>query len=403
MNINEINDALIKASNKVTDLNAQITNAVLSDKFDEEDVTALKNQRDTEIKRRDTLNDQLTQARLANKIEKPKVTTIDNNKSDNQTFVDNFKGMLRNDPKIVNQVTSSKDPNGDAIGLTVPQDIQTKINQLIRQYDSLQPYVRREAVSVPTGSRVYEKWSDIQPLKSLDAEDKLIPDNDDPKLTQIKFNIERYAGITTATNTLLKDTSENIIAWLTSWISKKIVVTRNAKIIDQMNAVPKKPTIAKFDDIIDLANLAVDPAIGATAFFLTNTSGFNALSKVKDAFGQYLVQPNVTNPAEKQIYGKRVVVVGDRWLPSVAGSMPLYFGDLSQAVTLFDREQMSILTTNIGAGAFEHDTTKIRVIDRFDVEATDTEAFVAGSFKAIADQPTTISLAGSKESDSPKV
>ncbi|MDY5164522.1 phage major capsid protein, partial [Leuconostoc falkenbergense] len=48
--------------------------------------------------------------------------------------------------------------------------------------------------------------------------------------------------------------------------------------------------------------------------------------------------------------------------------------------------QMSLLSTSIGAGAFEKDLTKIRVIDRFDVVATDTEAFVAGSFKAIADQ-----------------
>jgi len=47
---------------------------------------------------------------------------------------------------------------------------------------------------------------------------------------------------------------------------------------------------------------------------------------------------------------------------------------------------MSLLSTNVGAGAFEKDQTKIRVIDRFDVQATDTEAFVAGSFTAIADQ-----------------
>jgi len=59
---------------------------------------------------------------------------------------------------------------------------------------------------------------------------------------------------------------------------------------------------------------------------------------------------------------------------------------MSQAITLFDRENMSLLPTNIGAGAFETDTTKIRVIDRFDVKATDSEALVAGSFTAIADQ-----------------
>ena len=47
---------------------------------------------------------------------------------------------------------------------------------------------------------------------------------------------------------------------------------------------------------------------------------------------------------------------------------------------------MSLLSTNIGGGAFETDTTKVRVIDRFDVVATDAEAFVPASFKAIADQ-----------------
>ena len=54
---------------------------------------------------------------------------------------------------------------------------------------------------------------------------------------------------------------------------------------------------------------------------------------------------------------------------------------------MFDRESTSLLTTNIGGGAFEKDQTKIRVIDRFDVEPTDKDAFVAGSFSKIADQP----------------
>ncbi|MDM5143828.1 hypothetical protein ICE98_00899 [Lactococcus lactis] len=43
-----------------------------------------------------------------------------------------------------------------------------------------------------------------------------------PQLTIIKYLIKRYAGIITATNTLLKDTAENILAWLSSWIAKKV-------------------------------------------------------------------------------------------------------------------------------------------------------------------------------------
>ncbi|MDN6765931.1 MAG: phage major capsid protein, partial [Lactiplantibacillus plantarum] len=207
----------------------------------------------------------------------------------------------------------------------------------------------------------------------------------------IKYTIHRYAGITTATNSLLKDTADNILAWLSQWIAKKVVVTRNAKIIEAMNKAPKKPTLAKFDDIITMINTAVDPAIKSTSFLMTNTSGFNVLSEVKDAMGRYLLQPDPTQPDRYLIRGKRVVEVADKWLPNVkatsATAYPLYYGDLSQAVTLFDRESTSLLTTNIGGGAFEKDQTKIRVIDRFDVEPTDTEAFVAGSFAAIADQP----------------
>ncbi|WP_087842906.1 phage major capsid protein, partial [Lactiplantibacillus plantarum] len=328
---------------------------------------------------------------IANMDDKDKTPLDDDEKGIKAKFVENFKGMIKGDPKVMNLVTSATDGGGNAIGLTIPQDIQTAINALVRQYDSLQQYVNRETVTTQTGSRVYEKWTDLTPLANLDDETATIGDNDDPKLSLIKYTIHRYAGITTATNSLLKDTADNILAWLSQWIAKKVVVTRNAQIIAAMNKAPKKPTLAKFDDIITMINTAVDPAIKSTSFLMTNTSGFNELSEVKDAMGRYLLQPDPTQPDQYLIRGKRIVEVADKWLPDVTATAgkahPLYYGDLSQAVTLFDRESTSLLTTNIGGGAFEKDQTKIRVIDRFDVEATDTEAFVAGSFSKIADQP----------------
>jgi HK97 family phage major capsid protein len=102
--------------------------------------------------------------------------------------------------------------------------------------------------------------------------------------------------------------------------------------------------------------------------------------------GDYLMERDVKSPTGYSIDGFPVKEVADRWLPNKATARPLYFGDLKQAVTLFDRENMSLLATNIGAGAFETDTTKIRVIDRFDVVTVDNEAFVPASFTAIADQ-----------------
>ncbi|WP_407886032.1 phage major capsid protein [Levilactobacillus sp. N40-8-2] len=397
-NINKLNDAWIAQGQHVSDLNDKLNVAVLDDNFDADKFKNMKAERDSAVVRRDALHDQLDEERRAQAVlnmgDSGKKPLTKGEISAKDKFVQDFKAMMMGDPTIMNQVTSSKDESGNAIGLTIPEDIQTAINKLVRQFDSLQQYVKVVPTSVPSGSMVYEKFTDVTPLKDLDDETAKIDDNDDPKLTLIKWLIHRYAGISTVTNTLLKDTAENILAWLSDWIAKKVVVTRNLKIVDAMNAAPKKPTIAKFNDIIHMINTAVDPAIKKTSFLMTNTSGLDLLSQVTDATGKYLLQPDPTQPDRYVIKGKRVVEIADKYLPNggttATPAYPLYFGDLKQAVTLFDRENMSLLTTNIGGGAFETDQTKIRVIDRFDVESTDADAFVAGSFTAIANQPAMI-------------
>ena len=378
MGINELNNAWIEAGQKVSDLNDKLNVALMDDSFDQAAFTDLKEQRDHAKERRDALKDQLNEARAAEVVKMhdgDKEPLNDSQLSLKDKFVKDFKDM----------VTTGTSGTGNG-GLTIPDDIRTTINTLVRQYASLQNLVRVESVTTESGSRVYEKFSDIKPLASLDDETAAIGDNDDPELTTIKYLIKRYAGITTVTNTLLKDTAENIIAWLSTWIARKVVVTRNQAILAVMNKASKKPTIAKFDDIKDLELTALDPAINATSSFLTNQSGFAVLAKVKNAMGNYLVQRDPTSPEIYRIGGKPVTVVADRWLPDVSSAHPLYYGDFKQAITLFDRENMSLMTTNVGAGAFEHDETKIRVIDRFDVEQVDGDAYAVGSFKTVADQ-----------------
>jgi HK97 family phage major capsid protein len=388
--VNELNDAWITAGQKVEDLNAKLNVAALNDDFSKEAFDKLKADRDQARDQRDALKDQVAEARaeevaaMQNKDKKP----LDEGEKDLKAkFVKDFKGMVRGDAKIMNMITSDTDEAGNAIGLTIPQDIQTAINLLKRQYDSLEQFVTVEHVGTTSGSRVYEKFSEIKPLADLDDETATIGDNDDPKLHLIKYLIHRYAGINTITNSLLKDTADNLIAWLSTWIAKKVVVTRNQKIVAAFTGLKKSKVVASFDDIKDLILLGVDTALQASSLIITNKSGFAVLAKVKDVEGRYMIQPDPTQPERKQIEGVAVHVIEDRDLPNAKdGSFPLIYGDTHEAVTLFDRENMSLLTTNIGGGAFEKDQTKIRVIDRFDVELTDDEAAVYGSFKAIADQ-----------------
>lgn len=386
MDINTLNNLWVEAGHNVEDLNEQINNALNDDNFSAEAFADLKDKRDNAKVRRDALKDQLVEAQAQAVIAAPKAPLNDEELEIKDQFVNDFKNLVYgNYTQIKNEVSSDDTEGAGHAGLTIPQDIQTTIHTLVRQYDSLQEYVNVEHVSTSKGSRVYEKWSNVTALAEIDDEDGSISANDDPQLTTVKYLIKRYAGITTVTNSLLKDTAENIIAWLSSWIAKKVVVTRNTKIIAAIEKLPTKPTLKKWDDIIDL-EAKVDPAIKPTSIFLTNTSGFTALKKVKNAMGDYLMERDVKSPTGYSIDGFPVKEVADRWLPDKTSAHPLYFGDLKQAVTLFDRENMSLLATNIGAGAFETDTTKIRVIDRFDVATVDGEAFVPASFTAIADQ-----------------
>lgn len=382
MDINTLNNLWVEAGHNVEDLNEQINNALNDDNFSAEAFADLKDKRDNAKVRRDALKEQLVEAQARTVVESPKAPLNDKELEVKDQFINDFKDLIRGNFKnLVGSNETDAPGNG---GLTIPKDIQTTIHTLVRQYDSLQQYVNVEAVTTLSGSRVYEKWTDVTPLKPLETS-SAIGDNDDPQLTTVKYLIKRYAGITTITNSLLKDTAENIIAWLSSWIAKKVVVTRNTEIIKAIDKLPTKPTLAKWDDIIDL-EAKVDPAIKPTSMFLTNTSGFTALKKVKNAMGDYLMERDVKSPTGYSIDGFPVKEVADRWLPNKSSAHPLYFGDLKQAVTLFDRENMSLLATNIGAGAFEYDLTKIRVIDGFDVATVDNEAFVPASFTAIADQ-----------------
>ena len=387
MNINQLKDAFDMAGQKVQDLEDKRAQIVIDLGKDEtshsvDEITklnaSLKNAKINQELAKSAYED--AQANLKsqpiNKKPLPVNTkgNVDKDAIKNQ-FVKEFKNMI----------TSGTTGTGNG-GLTIPDDVQQQIRTLVRQQFSLQSIVNVESVTTTHGSRTYEKLADITPLVELDEDGKAIGDNDDPELTVVKYLIHEYAGINTATNSLLKDTVANILQWLTNWIAKKVVVTRNLKILEVMNKAPKKPTIAKFDDVKDLENNTLDPAIESTSSFLTNQSGYNVLSKLKDADGRYLMQPDVTQPDRYLIDGKPVLRIADKWLPDVSGSHPLYFGDFKQAITLFDRENMELTTTNIGGGAFETNTTKVRVIDRFDVEMVDDGAIAVGSFKTIADQ-----------------
>ena len=133
---------------------------MLDDSVTAEELQAIKNERDTAKMKRDMFKEQYTEARaseVANMTEEEKQPLTKNEEEVKDAFVKDFKNLVRG--RYQNLLDSKTDGTGADAGLTIPQDIRTAINTLVRQYDSLQEYVNVENVTTLTGSRVYEKWA----------------------------------------------------------------------------------------------------------------------------------------------------------------------------------------------------------------------------------------------------
>lgn len=291
------------------------------------------------------------------------------------------------DQKIMDAMSEKSDEDG---GFTVPQDIQTDIHELRRTDDDLEQYVNVEPVSTLSGSRVFEVDADSTPWNDVD-EGEEFEEEETPKLKQIKYKTKKKGGILKVTRELLQDTAENILGFLNKWIAKKSRATRNAAILKKLAEITtgKEVAISGYDDLKDVFNVTLDPAIASSSIVLTNQSGFNYLDKIKDERGDYILQHDVTDKSKMLLFGvypikkvsnkvlKNVEVKSDGSNVS-AYKHPIYMGDLKEAITLFDREKISIELSTEAGDLWAKDQTGIKVRDRFDVQAFDEEAVIKG-------------------------
>ncbi len=109
---------------------------------------------------------------------------------------------------------------GEDGGLVIPQDIQTKINELSRSFDALEQYVTVETVQTRSGSRVLEKNAEMVPFAEI-TEMGEIPETDNPKFSNMEYAIKDRAGILPLSRSLLKDSDQNILNYVIKWLGKK--------------------------------------------------------------------------------------------------------------------------------------------------------------------------------------
>lgn len=264
-------------------------------------------------------------------------------------------------------------------GLIVPSDIQTMIREQMRALNPLSELFTVETVSTNTGSRV----RDTAPTNGFTkvAEMGEISKDDKPAFAKVEFTVEDYALIVPVSNDLLKDTDQNLLAYLSRWLGKKAVITENKLLLTLLTtldgAAASITESGALKAIKKLVNTTLDPIFGVSASFLTNQSGFNFLDSLEDGNGRPLLQINPADRTQYMVGGRAVHVVSDAVLPNKT-TAPLYVGDFKSFGTLFRRQAMEIASTNVGGNAWNTNSTEVRAITRLDAKQFDAAAVAAG-------------------------
>ena len=274
-------------------------------------------------------------------------------------------------------------------GYTVPEDIQTRINEYRSAKFSLSSLVDVQSVTTNKGQRTFKKRAQQTGFAKVGEGAKITAKNT-PQFERKTYEIDKYAGYFPVSNELLEDSDANITATLTNWIGDESRVTRNKIILEQLQT-KAVTAMTSVDDIKKALNVTLGQAFKATSAIVTNDDGLQWLDTLKDSEGRYLLQPNPANPMQLRLCAGATIVpvyvIPNADLESDTKTaktrkIPMFIGDLKEAIVFWDRNQMTLMTSNIAQigtlNAFEEDLTIFRAIEREDCTVKDDAAYVYG-------------------------
>lgn len=274
-------------------------------------------------------------------------------------------------------------------GYTVPEDIQTRINEYRSAKFSLLSLVDVQSVTTNKGQRTFKKRAQQTGFTKVGEGGKILGKNT-PQFERKTYEINKYAGYFPVSNELLEDSDANITATLTSWIGDESRVTRNKIILEQLQT-KTVTAMASVDDIKKTLNVTLGQAFKATFAIVTNDDGLQWLDTLKDNEGKYLLQPDPANPMQLRICAGAIIVpvyvIPNADLESDTKTaktrkIPMFIGDLKEAIVFWDRNRTTLMTSNIAQigtlNAFEEDLTIFRAIEREDCTVKDDAAYVYG-------------------------
>ncbi|MCD8798685.1 phage major capsid protein [Mammaliicoccus sciuri] len=268
--------------------------------------------------------------------------------------------------------------------VVIPEEIVTDILKLKEVEFNLDQYVTVKKVENGSGKYPVVRQSQVAALPEVEE----LAEN--PELAvkpffQLAYDIKTHRGYFRISREAIEDSKIDVLGELKQWMARTIAATRNQAIIDviknggpgedgentkiaseEVTGATSKETI---DGLKDAINKHIIPNYEHNVAIVSQT-GFNTLDKLADKEDRYLIQPDIKESSAKRLLGAKVIVLPDEMLGE-KGSNTLIFGNLKDAITLFDRSQYQAAWTD-----YMHFGECLMVAVRQDVRLLDHKAAV---------------------------
>ncbi|WP_314978104.1 phage major capsid protein [uncultured Streptococcus sp.] len=191
------------------------------------------------------------------------------------------------------------------------------------------------------------------------------------KITEVDYKIKTYRGELPISREAIEDAQYDLIGILQEDIQDQDEQTKLAIVADVMKSA-KVVNASGLDGIKDILNTKIS-SVYKKSLVVTDTM-FNALDKIKDKDGRYMMQPDITSPTGYSFSGKTIYPVEDTLLGQ-EGEMKFFIGDVEYFLTLFDRMELTVNWED------NHKFGKnLASYLRFDIKKTDEDAGVFGTY-----------------------
>lgn len=259
----------------------------------------------------------------------------------------------------------------------LPEDVKLEINELRKQYLSAKTLVTVETTDALTGAVNYEKGN-VNGLVDM-TEGAEIDSADAPQFERKQFTIKFMGKLIPISRILLGSEKAGLLGYINRWFVKNAIVSENAAIFETLKTGKEVKAIVGWEALQTSINVDLDPTCLIDGVVVTNQTGFAALDAEKDGDGRGILQPNPTNPTQKMFKGLPVHVFADAQLANVGGKAPIFYGSLKAGATFVEHTALEFATSE--HYFFGKNQNALRVIEGFDVMATDVDAYVYGTFE----------------------